>query len=59
MAMSSRSAWIRHGLLATAASVLTQPALAQTAPAPPPETPEQAAETGTQDGPPLAQDNSN
>ena len=28
--MSSRSAWIRHGLLATAASVLTQPALAQT-----------------------------
>jgi outer membrane receptor protein involved in Fe transport len=57
--MSSRSAWIRHGLLATAASVLTQPALAQTPPAAPSETPEQAAETGTQDTPPLTQDNSN
>src|SRR5215203_2350267 len=59
MAMSSRSAWIRHGLLATAAAVLTQPALAQTAPAAPPETPEQAAETGTQDAPPATQDSSN
>ena len=57
--MSSRSAWIRHGLLATAASVLTQPALAQTVPSTPPETPEQAAETGTQDAPPVTQDNSN
>ena len=48
MAIMSRSAWFRLGLLSTAASLASGPAFAQTAPTTPPQTPEQAAKEGNQ-----------
>ena len=48
MAIMSRSAWFRLGLLSTSASLASGPAFAQTAPTTPPQTPEQAAKEGNQ-----------
>ncbi|MFL6732390.1 MAG: TonB-dependent receptor plug domain-containing protein, partial [Sphingomicrobium sp.] len=44
----SRSAWVRFGLLSTAASLVSGPAFAQAQPTSPPQTPEQAAKEGNQ-----------
>ena len=61
MAIVSRSAWIRLGLLSTAASLLAGPALAQTPPAapPPPDTSPQAPQTENQSPPTAPQDVAN
>jgi outer membrane receptor protein involved in Fe transport len=61
MAIVSRSAWIRLGLLSTAASLCAGPAFAQTPPAPPPppDTSPQAPQTENQSPPTAPQDVAN
>lgn len=57
MAFTSRSGWIRLGLLSTAASLIASPALAQTPP--PPDTTPQAPQTENQSPPTAPQDVAN